>query len=585
MGSKFLESRRWESPVLTAPSAVLLTMLSTLVVIFAARRVLPLPAPGAPVFAVFAVVVFVAVALCTRKSRSNIDFGTVMFGVCIAVVFGVFELTRLSTESNAGGFAVQLRSLGAEDASAWTRIAGALYWQDAFPGWQGYPVVILLSLVSGALRPLQFLHGQEFGTIGYSTLVVGGAYSTLVMWIAVVCTIAYRRLAGIERRVQILIPVVIGLTLHQFVYQARGIGHLTGALAALALVTVLLAFSEADNHGSKITGTLPLAIALLGASLAWLPMAVVGLYAVLLATWFTLKACGSPTVRVSLIAGAGLIGWVMFGGLRGLAEELFTARGGTYQASSLILITTISLLVLLPAIGVDASRLRWPLLLVSAVLTILLGDSYFNASPNYGALKTVWVVTPVLFAYALIELGGSRVVRGSARFQRALALGLVLVMFAAGVPQSVTRAVASPALTEESELVADDVGRHWDTGYLKASRTLEDLPVACIVWDETLERFSPGWQGYLCSRYLGWSAPPTRCRGLQICQEKKNLDPEIYTAGLRFYGISGLSLSQVIVGWAEYGVDPSRTILVINKDGVVHDEVSVNAFVDKLVNG
>ena len=54
MGSKSAESRRWESPVLTAPSAVLLTMLSTLVVLFAARRVLPLPAPGALAFAVFA---------------------------------------------------------------------------------------------------------------------------------------------------------------------------------------------------------------------------------------------------------------------------------------------------------------------------------------------------------------------------------------------------------------------------------------------------------------------------------------------------------------------------------------------------
>ena len=568
---------------MTTPSAILLSILSTLVVLFAATRVLPLPAPGALVFAVSAVVVFVALALCTRKSRSNIDFGTVMCGACIAVALGVFELIRLSTESNAGGFAVQLRSLGAEDASAWTRIAGALYWQDAFLSWQGYPVVILLSLVSGALRPFQFLHGQEFGTIGYSTLVVSGAFSALVMWIAVVCTIAYRRLAEVERRVRILVPVVVGLALFQLVDQARGMGHLTGALVALMLMTVLLAFSEVNTHGSKFAGVLPLAVALLGASLAWLPMAVVGLYAVLFAGWFVLKDRSSSAVRVALIVGAGLVGWVLFGDVLWYGKGLFTAGGGTQQASAVMIITTIGLLVLLPAIGVDASRLRGPLLLVSAVLTILLGDSYFNERPNYGALKTLWVVTPVLFAYSLIELGGSRVVRGSARFQRALALGLVLVVFAAGVPQSVTRAVASHALAEESEIGTDDLGRHWDTGYLEASRTLEDLPVACVVWDETLDRFSPGWQGYLCSRYLGWSAPPTRCRGHQMCQEI--LNPEAYTEGIRFYGISRRSLSQVIVGLAENGVDLRRTLLVINKDGVVLDEVSVQAFVISVVNG
>jgi len=583
MGSKFSESRKWESPVLTAPSAILLSILSTPVVLFAAPRVLPLPSPGPLVFAVSTFIVFVAVALCTRKSRSNIDLGTVMFGACTAVALGCFEISRLSTESSAGGFAVQLRSLGAEDASAWTRIAGALYWQDAFLSWQGYPVVILLSLVSGVLRPLQFLHGQEFGTIGYSTLVVSGAFSALVMWIAVVCTIAYRRLAGVERRVRVFVPVAVGLALFQFVDQARGMGHLTGALAALIVVTVLLAFSEVDSHGSKFAATLPLAVALLGASLAWLPMAVVGSYGVLLAAWPALKDRGSSAVRVVLIVGAGLVGWLLFGDILWYGKGLFTTGGGTQQASAVMIITTIGLLVLLPAIGVDASRLRGPLLLVAAVLTILLGDSYVNETPNYGALKTLWVVTPVLFSCALIEVGGSRVVRGSARFQRALALGLVLVMFAAGVPQSATRAVATQALAEESEIGTDDHALHWDTGYLEASRTLEDLPVACIVWDETLERFSPGWQGYLCSRYLGWSAPPTRCRGHQMCQE--NLDPEIYTKGIRFYGISGISLSQVIVGWDENGVDPSRTLLVINKDGVVLDEVSVNAFVDKLVNG
>gem|GEM_PF-3632952 len=567
---------------MTAPSAVLLSTLSTFVVLFAAPRVLPLPAPGALVFAVLAVVVFVAVALCTRKSRSNIDLGTVMFGACTAVALGFFEISRLSSASNAGGFAVQLRSLGAEDASAWTRIAGALYWQDAFLSWQGYPVVILLSLVSGVLRPLQFLHGQEFGTIGYSTLVVSGAFSALVMWIAVVCTVAYRRLAGVERRVRVFVPVAVGLTLFQLVDQARGMGHLTAALSTLTLVTVLLAFSEVGNHGSKFTGTLPLAVALLGASLVWLPMAVVGGCAVLLIAWVAFKERVSQASRLYLIMGAVLTGWTLFRGLPGRAENLFTAGGGTQSASSVMVIATVALLVSLLAIGPDTNRLVGPMMLVLAVLTILLGDSYYNASPNYGAVKTLWVVTPVLFCCALIELARSRVVTESQRFQSGLVFGAILIIFVAGVPQSVTRAVASLQEAEGIEIVADGVSRHWDTGYLEASRALEDLPVACVVWDATLERFVGGWQGYLCSRYLGWSAPPTRCRGHRVCQG--TLNPESYTARLRFYGLTGGSLSLVLAGWAENGVDPRRTLLVIDKEGAVLEEVSVQAFVSNLVS-
>ena len=567
---------------MTAPSAALLSTLSTLVVLFAAPRVLPLPAPGALVFAVLAVVVFVAVALCTRKSRSNIDLGTVMFGACTAVALGFFEISRLSSASNAGGFAVQLRSLGAEDASAWTRIAGALHWQDAFLSWQGYPVVILLSLVSGVLRPFQFLHGQEFGTIGYSTLVVSGAFSALVMWIAVVCTVAYRRLAGVERRVRVFVPVAVGLTLFQLVDQARGMGHLTAALSTLTLVTVLLAFSEVGNHGSKFTGTLPLAVALLGASLVWLPMAVVGGCAVLLIAWVAFKERVSQASRLYLIMGAVLTGWTLFRGLPGRAENLFTAGGGTQSASSVMVIATVALLVSLLAIGLDTNRLVGPMMLVLAVLTILLGDSYYNASPGYGAVKTLWVVTPVLFCCALIELARSRVVTESQRFQSGLVFGAILIIFVAGVPQSVTRAVASLEEAEGIEIVADGVSLHWDTGYLGATRALEELPVACVIWNEARESFSPGWQGYLCSRYLGWSAAPTGCGGSNFCQRAP--DPASYSTGLRFYGISQLSLAQVIVNFGQAEFDPRRTILVIDEDGTVLDEISIRTFVDQVVN-
>ena len=582
MGSKFPEPRKRELPILTVPSATFLTILSTLVALLAAPRVLPLRSPGPLFFAVSTFVVFVAVALCTRKSRSNIDLGTVMFGACTAVALGFSELTRLLSEANAGGFAVQLRSLGAEDASAWTRIAGALYWQDAFLSWQGYPVAILLSLVSGALRPFPFLHGQQFGTIGYSTLVVSGAFSALVLWIAVVCALAYRRLAGVERMVRILIPVVVGLTLFQFVDEARRMGHLTAALAAMTLVTVLLAFSGADTHGRKFAGTLPLAVAFLGASLVWLPLAVVGFYAVLFAAWSALRGRGSPVMRGVLIVGAGLVGWTLFSGLPARAENLFTATGGTQSASSVVLVVTMLLLLGLAAAGSDFDSLVGPILLVIAVLTILLGDSYYNTSPGYGAVKTLWVVTPVLFSSVLIEFARSRAVAESRRFQSVLALGMIFTAFAAGVPQSVTQAITSAPAAEGTEIAADGISRHWDTGYLEASRALEDLPVACVIWDETQGRFVPGWQGYLCTRYLGWSAAPSGCRGDQICRQ--SLDPAAYSGGLRFFGISRLSLTEVVTGLAAVDFDPQRTVLVIDGDGRVLDEVSLSAFIERVVN-
>jgi len=213
---------------------------------------------------------------------------------------------------------------------------------------------------------------------------------------------------------------------------------------------------------------------------------------------------------------------------------------------------------------------------------IIVGDSYYNTSPGYGVRKTLWVVTPVIFTVALIELARSHVVSKNQRFQDALSIGILLAVFAAGTPQSVTRSLFSEPSSDASAIAADVEGAHWDTGYLGATRALEELPVACVIWNEARESFSPGWQGYLCSRYLGWSAAPTGCGGSNFCQQAP--DPASYSGGLRFYGIRLLSLAQVIVNLSEVEFDPRRTILVIDDDGAVLDEISLEAFVNQVVN-
>lgn len=579
MSHEFSETHKRERPVLSAPQAVFLSVLATLVGISALPRLVPFGALGRWHFSLVAILILGVVTRLSRGQRTKLDRESRVFGVCVAVGLAVSELFRLSSESNSGGFAVQMRSLGAEDASAWTRIAGSLAWQDSFLGWQGYGVVILLALVSGVLRPLQFVHGQEFGTIGFSTLVVSGAFSVLVMWIALVCTMAFRRLADARLRVRIVIPVAIGVTLLCFIDEARGLGHLTAVLAAMTLLTVLLAFST--ESARSLSTSLPLVVALLGASLVWLPMAVVGAYAVFLASWLALGN-RSRRLRQLFILGAAFLGWVLFRSLPGRAEALFTAGGATETVSSVVLVATILILVLLTAAGASSGRFVGPLVVVVAVLTIIVGDSYYNTSPGYGALKTLWVATPVIFTVGLIELARSHVVSKNQRLQDALSIGILLTVFAAGTPQSVTQSWFSELATDASATAADVEGAHWDTGYLDATRALEELPVACVIWNEAQESFSPGWQGYLCSRYLGWSAAPTDCGASNFCQRAP--DPEGYSAGLRSYGISNLSLIQAIVNLSEVAFDPRRTILVIDDDGAVLDEISLEAFVNKVVN-
>jgi hypothetical protein len=188
----------------------------------------------------------------------------------------------------------------------------------------------------------------------------------------------------------------------------------------------------------------------------------------------------------------------------------------------------------------------------------------------------------VIFTVGLIELARSHVVSKNQRLQDALSIGILLTVFAAGTPQSVTQSWFSELATDASATAADVEGAHWDTGYLDATRALEELPVACVIWNEARESFSPGWQGYLCSRYLGWSAAPTDCGGSNFCQRAP--DPEVYSTGLRFYGISDLSLMQAIVNLSEVAFDARRTILVIDDDGAVLDEISLEAFVNKVVN-
>jgi len=378
-----------------------------------------------------------------------------------------------------------------------------------------------------------------------------------------------------------VIPVVIGVTLVSFINEARGMGHLTAALAAMTLLTVLVVFSAESFPARGLSTSLPLVVALLGASLVWLPLAVVGAYALFLAVWLALGN-RSRRSRPLLTLAAGFLGWVLFRSLPSRAEALFTARGGTATVSSVVLVVTILILVLLTAAGASSGRFVGPLVVVVAVLTIIVGDSYYNTSPGYGVRKTLWVVTPVIFTVALIELARSHVVSKNQRFQDALSIGILLAVFAAGTPQSVTRSLFSEPSSDASAIAADVEGAHWDTGYLGATRALEELPVACVIWNEARESFSPGWQGYLCSRYLGWSAAPTGCGGSNFCQQAP--DPASYSGGLRFYGIRLLSLAQVIVNLSEVEFDPRRTILVIDDDGAVLDEISLEAFVNQVVN-
>ena len=580
MSHEFSEIHQRERPFLSASQAVILSVLATLVSISVLRRLVPLGALGRWHFSVVCILILGVVTRLCHRQRTKLDRESRVFGVCVAVPLAVSELLRLLSESNSGGFAVQLRSLGGEDASAWTRIAGSLAWQDSFLSWQGYGVVILLALVSGVLRPLQFLHGQEFGTIGYSTLVVSGSFSVLVMWIALVCTMAFRRLADARPRVQIVIPVVIGVTLLSFIIEARGVGHLTAALAAMTLLTVLLVFSAESFPARGLSASLPLVVALLGASLVWLPMAVVGAYAVFLAAWLALGN-RSRRSRPLLVFGAGFLGWVLFRGLPGRAEALFTAGGGVEAASSVLLVATILMLVVLIATGVSSGRLVGPLVVVVAVLTIIVGDSYYNTAPGYGALKMLWAMTPVLFTVALIELARSHVVLKFQRLQDALMIGILLVVFTAGTPQSVVRSLFAEPASDANAIATEVESAYWDTGYLGASRALEELPVACVIWNEVRASFSPGEEGYRCTRYLGASAAPF-CAVSKICEQAP--DPWRYTTGLRFYGIRRLSLVQTIVRLGEVEFDPQRTILVIDDDGTVLDEISLREFVEQVVN-
>lgn len=561
----------------------MLALLATLVVL----RGLPIVLReeiGAGHFLIVAVLLMAVIGLMTtrhRPRRRRPEIGIAIAGACSLATLGAIELARFAAESDSGGFRVQMRSMQGDDWSAWLWLIGRFGWDDTYQGSNGYGVVVLLGLTSGILRATTFIHRQEYGTIGFSTLAASAAFSILSLSISVVCMVAYRRLLGVRARIRIPIVIAVGAVLLDFLNVARDMGHLTAALAAITLVVVLISFEGPSLERRTSSSSIPFLVALVGASLLWLPMALVGTYAALFSAWRIIKSGAINKLHVQVLAGVGVVGWFFFRPLLGRAETLFTTGGGARSASPTMIATSIALFVLTLAVRKRGTNLIGPMLLAAAAATVLLGDSFFNETTGYGATKTIWVLTPVMFCVLLIEVSRTVLSEQSKEIQDASVIGLSLVLVFAGIPQSVIQAISAYSSDRVGEVAVLDELYSWDLGYFDAQTRLDELPVACVEWDALQERPRQGTQGYRCSTFLSALAAPRSCQGGQECDAV--LTPLRSSHAFRRFGNREISLSQALAAMSDTGFDPRRAILLIRHDGAVMEEVPLRMFVERVV--
>ena len=539
-----------------------------------------------PVTPLVVVVSTVCVYAVTRDRRPAIT-GTVTpvswkVTGCYLAPFVALELLRLIREENTGGFAVQIASLGAEDSAAWLRISGGFQSQSDYLTWQGVGVVLLLAVASGIFRLTQFIHGQTYGTIGFSTLTVAGAFSLLTLWVPLLMLAMHRRLRGLATGTRAVVVGSAGIVLLDFVGEAREMGHLTAALSAMALATLLVTLPSMSTETTSRRWELPrLLVALIGISTLWLPFGAIGVVSLVSLVWLMVRRAPKAVLVVGVLGSVSII-WTLFRYSLENAEKLFVAPGGTQTVSTALLIATVVLIGAVVVLDRDALRLHGLLIVGIAVGSVLIGDAAFNDVMGYGATKMLWVVAPVIFVVTACELAGAPLFSRMKKLGKGLGVTFGLVAFLTGSAQSLAAQVTGIAGVdhESTAEVPADVKR-WDNGYLLANRELDEVPAACIIQDQFHGTFKPGWEGYLCSRFLGWSAEMSECPLGLSCDEV--FEPYRFSGPFRSYGVNERSIAELLAMSAVSDIDPTRTVLVLNDEGLVLDEVTIAEFLRKLL--
>ena len=475
------------------------------------------------------------------------------FAPVIAVLLLVLISRALAAQSGnwftAVGFLIQ--RVSAEDNAQWLDFSSQLA--------QGGDIVQVVS-IGGPLQLFMVLMATMMASVSF--VAFGGvnevfvASNTVVyaeFGLAVLAPMALVPLVELRRKLvpggsRRFLPAPVAwtgmLVLVTASLAASGLGHLTLQFIFIPLTFWVAIF--AVGSGARYGGALA-TIGIIGSALVWFPLtpiALVLLYvglilltgrvarqrsfsgfvlagvwvAMIVLTWSGfLSALRYITDTTTVATGAG--GFV--GGISAIAAripslDLLSSQGGTEQISPslsiVVLISAVLAVLFIRRIFPKATsaalflRLAPAILLATYSIGLLLGGSWWSgAPPAYGAVKSAFLVSMVIFAVAaplaIMELDPRNRGRSVVRFA-----GITGVIYVLAVDGLLTRAVTNTSPTRWPSEV-DKTGNYWWPAEVQsiAHQPISSIPIGCAFFEKGAvvpTALPDGQLAYSCTRLL-----------------------------------------------------------------------------------
>jgi len=500
--------------------------------------------------------VVLLLAWLTRPSkgeRPTLGPQFMAIGLPMLIVAAGIVFSRVVSASSSGlftGVGFFMRRIYAEDNAKWLDFSSRLVQGEPIvqSDSMGGPLQLFLIPIADFLTAISYLFlGGLNEVFVMSNSVIYGQFGLAVLAAVALAPIAERYFASRHGELRLPAPLIwVGIGILTIAsLAASGLGHLTLQFTFIVIAFWVAAFLVEAPRTIRSLASL----AVVPLFFVWFPMApvsaIVAVAAIVLAVlmlvrrdfriswvlivmWIGTIALSAPnllwvlrfltdnasaTATASLGGAGGLVAGVMANDLN---LNFLASQGGTEQATAIS-----SALAAAGAIGAalflqreTAGQRRWNvvsryapalvLVLYAAGLSVS-GSWWAGEGPNYGALKTTYLVTFVIMAASIplaLRLIDAQAVRVNAPQWVAIG-GVGFLLTVDGIAP---RAAIYASPQQWPSIVGEDRGYWWPAEVrTQAEQPISSLPIACTFWfDTTLPPTvrPDGQPMYACTRIL-----------------------------------------------------------------------------------
>lgn len=452
----------------------------------------------------------------------SVNVATAILGASVVLLMagsslGVFRSIR---PGHFGGFG----TIAAEDNAAWLGIITNWYHGDFLASTFGDTIIVFLVTFAAFVRALSFGH---LGVTSLGDLVIhlNLMYAAIHLFAASLFFKLWRRFVRTKKPNLATMTVILTALFAQqyWISITRNYGHLSSILSCqmLAYFSLKIVFAE---RRSRLQVGLEL-IMCAGACFLWLPLKPVGLILLVCSSTSFLIAVfhlnrNNPSRRVLNIvllslATAGIyvvtsIGITKMRNLIHDAAELIQSGGGTPNSNlgHILLAACVSAFLLMT---VDKRPVQGVVLIILSYTGATLAYSFWaTGSSNYGSDKLVWWLLGFLFTFGGCALAILSAAEDTKRESRSkvpipvvtVAAFLSFLVFSARDVTGVTLFEAPKAAWVFGD--SNPPEKWWGSSDPVLTSSVLNGPIGCVEVSHD-DELVPSWDGYLCSRMVGWT--------------------------------------------------------------------------------